>query len=109
MQIERLDHLVLTVAEIPRTCDSSKLGLGLEVITCGEGRTALRFDEQKDQPASCRQHPWPCRRSGTSLAQRTLTAARKVKARACGLDRLALQVPPDRTQSTAAQRAMKWI
>ena len=47
MQIERLDHLVLTVADIPRTCDFYKLVLGMEVITFGEGRTALRFGEQK--------------------------------------------------------------
>ena len=47
MQIERLDHLVLTVADIPRTCDFYKLVLGMQVITFGEGRTALRFGEQK--------------------------------------------------------------
>ena len=47
MQIERLDHLVLTVADIPRTCDFYKLVLGMEIITFGEGRTALRFGEQK--------------------------------------------------------------
>jgi catechol 2,3-dioxygenase-like lactoylglutathione lyase family enzyme len=47
MQIQRLDHLVLTVADIPRTCDFYKLVLGMEIITFGEGRTALRFGEQK--------------------------------------------------------------
>jgi catechol 2,3-dioxygenase-like lactoylglutathione lyase family enzyme len=47
MQIERLDHLVLTVADISRTCDFYKRVLGMEVITFGEGRTALRFGEQK--------------------------------------------------------------
>ena len=47
MQIERLDHLVLTVADIPRTSDFYKLVLGMQVITFGEGRTALRFGEQK--------------------------------------------------------------
>jgi hypothetical protein len=49
MQIERLDHLVLAVAELPRTCDSYKLVLEMEV-TFGEGRTALRFGEQKINP-----------------------------------------------------------
>src|SRR6516225_8344308 len=47
MQIQRLDHLVLTVADIPRTCDFYKLVLGMEVITFGEGRTALRYGQQK--------------------------------------------------------------
>ena len=47
MQIERLDHLVLTVADIARTCDFYRRVLGIEVVTFGEGRTALRFGQQK--------------------------------------------------------------
>jgi catechol 2,3-dioxygenase-like lactoylglutathione lyase family enzyme len=47
MQIERLDHLVLTVADIPRTCEFYTRVLGMEVVTFGEGRTALRFGQQK--------------------------------------------------------------
>ena len=47
MQIDRLDHLVLTVADIPRTCEFYTRVLGMEVIRFGEGRTALRFGQQK--------------------------------------------------------------
>ena len=47
MHIERLDHLVLTVADISRTCDFYNRVLGMEVVTFGEGRTALRFGQQK--------------------------------------------------------------
>ncbi len=47
MNIERLDHLVLTVADIARTCDFYTRVLGMEVTTFGEGRTALRFGQQK--------------------------------------------------------------
>lgn len=47
MQIERLDHLVLTVADIRRTCDFYTRVLGMEVVRFGEGRTALRFGQQK--------------------------------------------------------------
>ena len=47
MQIERLDHLVLTVADIARTCDFYTRVLGMEVVHFGEGRTALRFGRQK--------------------------------------------------------------
>src|SRR5256885_13795187 len=47
MQIERLDHLVLTVADIERTCEFYIRVLGMEVVTFGEGRTALRFGQQK--------------------------------------------------------------
>ncbi len=47
MKIARLDHLVLTVASIPRTCDFYTKVLGMEVVTFGEGRTALRYGQQK--------------------------------------------------------------
>jgi catechol 2,3-dioxygenase-like lactoylglutathione lyase family enzyme len=47
MQIARLDHLVLTVADIAKTCDFYTKVLGMEVQQFGEGRTALRFGQQK--------------------------------------------------------------
>jgi len=47
MQIARLDHLVLTVADIGKTCDFYTTVLGMEVVKFGEGRTALRFGQQK--------------------------------------------------------------
>jgi len=47
MNIARLDHLVLTVADIARTCDFYTRVLGMEVVKFGEGRTALRFGQQK--------------------------------------------------------------
>jgi catechol 2,3-dioxygenase-like lactoylglutathione lyase family enzyme len=47
MQIERLDHLVLTVADIARTCEFYTRVLGMEVVRFGEGRTGLRFGQQK--------------------------------------------------------------
>ena len=47
MNIARLDHLVLTVADIERTCAFFTRVLGMEVVSFGEGRTALRFGQQK--------------------------------------------------------------
>jgi catechol 2,3-dioxygenase-like lactoylglutathione lyase family enzyme len=47
MQIERLDHLVLTVADIARSCEFYTRVLGMEVVRFGEGRIALRFGQQK--------------------------------------------------------------
>ena len=47
MNIARLDHLVLTVADIARTCEFYRRVLGMEAVTFGEGRTALRFGRQK--------------------------------------------------------------
>lgn len=47
IRIDHLDHLVLTVASIEATCDFYTRALGMQVETFGQGRTALRFGEQK--------------------------------------------------------------
>jgi catechol 2,3-dioxygenase-like lactoylglutathione lyase family enzyme len=47
MHIERIDHLVLTVKDIPTTCDFYSRVLGMEVVTFGEGRKALAFGQSK--------------------------------------------------------------
>ena len=47
MQIDHLDHLVLTVADIERTCEFYTRVLGMAVARFGQGRTALRFGNQK--------------------------------------------------------------
>lgn len=45
--IERLDHLVLTVRDIEATCAFYADVLGMEIVTFGVGRKALRFGQQK--------------------------------------------------------------
>lgn len=47
IEIDRLDHLVLTVADIERTCAFYAQVLGMSVETFGAGRTALKFGRQK--------------------------------------------------------------
>jgi catechol 2,3-dioxygenase-like lactoylglutathione lyase family enzyme len=47
IQIDRLDHLVLTVASIDATCEFYSRVLGMKVSRFGEGRTALLFGGQK--------------------------------------------------------------
>jgi catechol 2,3-dioxygenase-like lactoylglutathione lyase family enzyme len=47
VKIERIDHLVLTVEDIERTCAFYESVLGFEVITFGPGRKALKFQSQK--------------------------------------------------------------
>ena len=48
MRIDRIDHIVLTVYDLERTCDFYTRVLGMEVVTFGaEGRTALAFGRQK--------------------------------------------------------------
>jgi len=45
--IERLDHLVLTVKDIPATCAFYEGVLGMQVVNFGEGRVGLSFGSNK--------------------------------------------------------------
>jgi catechol 2,3-dioxygenase-like lactoylglutathione lyase family enzyme len=45
--MQRLDHLVLTVADVDQTVEFYVRVLGMEAVTFGEGRRALRFGGQK--------------------------------------------------------------
>ncbi|HRJ60056.1 MAG TPA: VOC family protein [Azospirillaceae bacterium] len=47
MEIQSIDHIVLTVASIPATCEFYARVLGMEVVTFGQGRKALSFGWQK--------------------------------------------------------------
>jgi catechol 2,3-dioxygenase-like lactoylglutathione lyase family enzyme len=45
--ITRLDHLVLTVRDIDKTCEFYSRVLSMQVVTFDEGRKALTFGQQK--------------------------------------------------------------
>ena len=47
MKITHVDHFVLTVASISRTCEFYGRALGMRVETFGDQRTALHFGDQK--------------------------------------------------------------
>ena len=47
MKVERLDHLVLTVRDVPATCAFYARVLGMTETTFGAGRKALAFGSQK--------------------------------------------------------------
>jgi len=47
LRIDRLDHLVLTVASIEASCHFYSSVLGMDVSRFAEGRTALTFGRQK--------------------------------------------------------------
>ena len=47
MRIDRLDHFVLTVADIDRTVAFYRDMLGMEPVVFGAGRTALKFGRSK--------------------------------------------------------------
>ena len=47
MKINRLDHFVLTVADIDATVAFYTSQLGMQAVTFGDGRTALAFGSSK--------------------------------------------------------------
>ncbi len=47
MRIARIDHIVLTVADIEATCGFYRRALGMEVVEFAAGRKALRFGPHK--------------------------------------------------------------
>ncbi len=47
MQIKNIDHFVLTVASIDKTCSFYEKSLGMKVEIFGAGRKALTFGNQK--------------------------------------------------------------
>ncbi|HEX6566928.1 MAG TPA: VOC family protein [Chthoniobacterales bacterium] len=47
MKIDRIDHLVLTVADVAQTCEFYQRVLGMETVIFGAGRKALTFGQQK--------------------------------------------------------------
>ncbi len=47
MKIDAIDHVVLTVRDLDRTCDFYQSVLGFEVVTFGAGRRGLQFGRQK--------------------------------------------------------------
>lgn len=47
MKIARIDHVVLTVADLERTLSFYERVLGMRPVTFGDGRRALAFGDQK--------------------------------------------------------------
>jgi catechol 2,3-dioxygenase-like lactoylglutathione lyase family enzyme len=47
MKVQRIDHIVLTVADVDRTLEFYERVLGMTAVSFGEGRRALAFGEQK--------------------------------------------------------------
>lgn len=47
MNIDRLDHLVLTVRDLESTCEFYTTVLRMSIVTFGDNRKALQFGQQK--------------------------------------------------------------
>jgi catechol 2,3-dioxygenase-like lactoylglutathione lyase family enzyme len=47
MNVDRIDHVVMTVTDLDATCDFDTRVLGMRVVTFAGGRKALAFGRQK--------------------------------------------------------------
>ena len=47
MKINKIDHLVLTVKDIEKSCSFYTKMLGMETVNFGQGRKAVAFGDQK--------------------------------------------------------------
>jgi catechol 2,3-dioxygenase-like lactoylglutathione lyase family enzyme len=47
LRISHIDHIVLTVKNLDATCEFYNRVLGMEVVTFGDNRKALKFGQQK--------------------------------------------------------------
>ncbi len=47
MNIDRIDHIVLTVRDVSLSCDFYSKVMGMEIVSFGPGRKALAFGSQK--------------------------------------------------------------
>jgi catechol 2,3-dioxygenase-like lactoylglutathione lyase family enzyme len=109
MRIDRLDHLVLTVASIETTCAFYERTLGMTVVRFGQGRTALAFGAQKinlhlagREFVPHAQHPVPGSADLCFITMMPLADA-MAQVRAQGVD--ILEGPVDRTGATGPLRS----
>ena len=109
MRIDRLDHLVLTVANIEASCAFYERMLGMEIVRFGQGRIALSFGAQKINLHQAGKefvphaaHPVP---GSADLCFITLTHLEQAMAhvRAQGVE--ILEGPVDRTGATGPMKS----
>ena len=106
IEIQQIDHLVLTVTDIPATLVFYTQVLGMRAITFGEGRHALSFGRQKinlhqaDQafePKAAQALP-----GSADLCLLTETAIEQVMAHLKALDIEIIEGPVKRTGASGA-------
>ncbi|WP_315217386.1 VOC family protein [Actinomyces dentalis] len=83
MRITGIDHVVLTVASVEVSVDFYSRVLGLDVVTFGRGRTALRLGDQKINlhPADAPIAPHAARRSRRPAPGRASRSRRRPRRR----------------------------
>jgi catechol 2,3-dioxygenase-like lactoylglutathione lyase family enzyme len=109
IRIDRLDHLVLTVASIEASCAFYERILGMTVVRFGQGRTALAFGAQKinlhqagSEFVPHAQHPVPGSADVCFITMVPLADA-MAHVRAQGVD--ILEGPVDKTGATGPMRS----
>ncbi len=110
IQIDHLDHLVLTVASIEESCAFYASVLGMEVETFGGGRKSLRFGNQKINLHQAEHEFEPKARAPTpGSGDLCFIAATPLEDVVAHLERLSIPIelgPVDRTGATAPIRSV---
>ena len=110
MEIDRIDHVVMTVRDIDATCDFYTRVLGMRVVTFAAGRKALAFGRQKInlhlagrefEPKAA--HPTPGSVDLCLIATGTLDAV-EAHLRACGVT--IIEGPVAKTGATGPIRSV---
>ena len=109
LSIDRLDHLVLTVASIEATCEFYERVLGMKAVVFGEGRSALAFGRQKinlhlagSEFVPHAQRPVP---GSADICFITLTPLAEAMAHVRAQGVAIIEGPVDRTGATGAMRS----
>ncbi len=110
MKIDRLDHLVLTVASIDATVDFYTRVLGMDLVVFSEGRKALAFGRQQInlhergrefEPKAIRPTP-----GSADLCFIAASDLREVAARLAAMGVAIVEVPVDRAGATGPIRSI---
>jgi catechol 2,3-dioxygenase-like lactoylglutathione lyase family enzyme len=107
MQINGLDHFVLTVTDMDMSCDFYHRILGIEIIGFGDNRKALKIGEQKINLHEADREIQPCARQPVpGSADMCLIAETPIPEIVEQLDIAGINIELGPVQRTGAQGAM---
>ncbi len=104
ISLERLDHIVLTVADVERTLDFYTRVLGMRAVAFGDGRRALHFGAQKiNLHQAGREFEPKAARPGPGSADFCLISATPIDEVAAHLERCGVPIEEGPVPRTGAQ------
>lgn len=103
MRVDRLDHLVLTVNDIGVSCRFYSRVLGVDIVTFGNNRRALKFGVQKINLHQAGEEITPCAAQPTpGSADLCFIAEKPIAEIVTHLDRLGVEIELGPVRRTGA-------